>query len=101
MTPIPTEWHGWRFRSRCEARWAVFLETLGIEFVFEPEGFSLEDGTLYLPDFWLPKLKLFCEVKPGFPTERESIKAELLAKGSGSNVLFLDGPPDFKAYYAV
>jgi hypothetical protein len=101
MSPIPTEWRGWRFRSRCEARWAVFFEHIGIDFVFEPEGFVLADGTCYLPDFWLPVVRLFCEVKPGFPTEGESVKAMLLSRDSGANVMFLEGPPDFREYNAV
>lgn len=29
LKAIETIWKGYRFRSRTEARWAVFLETLG------------------------------------------------------------------------
>lgn len=53
LKPIETVWHGCRFRSRLEARWAVFFEALGIEWEYEQEGFELEDGTFYLPDFLL------------------------------------------------
>ena len=51
---IETEYNGYRFRSRLEARWAVFFDELGIKYQYEPEGFDL-DGTLYLPDFYLPE----------------------------------------------
>lgn len=51
MQPIETVYHGHRFRSRLEARWAVFFNALDIEWEYEPEGFTLKDGTNYLPDF--------------------------------------------------
>ena len=54
MKIIETKYKGYRFRSRLEARWAVFFDELGIEWEYEPEGFDLGDGTYYLPDFRLP-----------------------------------------------
>jgi hypothetical protein len=48
---IETRWKGYHFRSRLEARWAVFFEALGLNWEYEPEGFVLKDGTNYLPDF--------------------------------------------------
>ena len=48
---IETEYNGYKFRSRLEARWAVFFDALGVEYVYEPEGYEFEDGTKYLPDF--------------------------------------------------
>ncbi|NJO82415.1 MAG: hypothetical protein HC828_06055 [Blastochloris sp.] len=38
---IPTTYQGYRFRSRIEARWAVFFDALGIRWVYEPEGWNL------------------------------------------------------------
>ena len=38
---IETRYNGYRFRSRLEARWAVFFDTLGIRYEYEPEGFDL------------------------------------------------------------
>jgi hypothetical protein len=63
---IDTEYHGCRFRSRLEARWAVFFDQLGIEWQYEAEGYQLSDGTRYLPDFWLPTFSggMHVEVKP-------------------------------------
>lgn len=66
MQAIETRYKGFRFRSRLEARWAVFFDCLGIQWVYEPEGYELirEAGMLrYLPDFWLPEVGLFAEVK--------------------------------------
>ena len=51
IKPIETIYNGYRFRSRLEARWAVFLDSLGVKYEYEPEGFRLPDGSMYLPDF--------------------------------------------------
>lgn len=63
MKAIETYYNGYRFRSRLEARWAVFFDTLGIRYEYEPEGFILSDGTRYLPDFYLLDSKSWFEVK--------------------------------------
>lgn len=56
LKPIETRYDGYRFRSRLEARWAVFFNSAGIKYQYEPEGFLLPDGTRYLPDFYLPEV---------------------------------------------
>lgn len=60
---IETEYAGCRFRSRLEARWAIFFDKLGVEWQYEPQGFTLPSGRQYLPDFRLPQLGLWVEVK--------------------------------------
>lgn len=62
--PIQTRYAGCRFRSRLEARWAVFFDTLGIEWEYEPQGYLVGPKRRpYLPDFWLPGERLWVEVK--------------------------------------
>jgi hypothetical protein len=51
------------FRSRTEARWAVFLDALGVEWQYEIEGYRLRSGP-YLPDFWVEPWRAWVEVKP-------------------------------------
>ena len=51
IKPIETVYNGYRFRSRLEARWAVFFDALEVEYEYEPEGFLLPSGNKYLPDF--------------------------------------------------
>lgn len=53
MKAIETEYKGYKFRSRLEARWAVFFDACGVKWEYEPEGFDLGDGVYYLPDFLL------------------------------------------------
>ena len=121
---IPTEYKGVKFRSRLEAKWAIFFDTLGIEWEYEPQGYEIGTGydahwprylfsdgetmpfetresaelhiklakeivdkditildvskplgsldpslEWYLPDFWLPGLEVWAEVKGQFGWE--------------------------------
>lgn len=98
---IETEYKGYRFRSRLEARWAVFFDTLGVKWEYEKEGYSLDGGTVrYLPDFWLPQVSLWAEVKGQEFTPKEQEKCRLLALETGCPCLMLPGMPDFRAYDA-
>ena len=63
IKPIETVYNGYRFRSRLEARWAVFFDSAGIRYEYEPDGFEV-DGEKYLPDFYLPEIDVYAEVKP-------------------------------------
>ena len=68
---IDTRYAGHLFRSRLEARWAVFFDHLGIPWQYESEGFQLPDGTHYLPDFLLQTPqgeRRWVEVKPSHIT---------------------------------
>jgi hypothetical protein len=90
---LETHFDGCRFRSRAEARWATFFRACGIRYEYEPEGFNL-DGLCYLPDFWLPDLRRWAEVKGQQPSAVEIEKCRKLALGSGNEVLVLIGSPD-------
>ena len=63
MKVIETEYKDYLFRSRLEARWAVFFDACGIRWEYEPEGIILSDGSWYLPDFYLPDFHCYFEVK--------------------------------------
>ena len=62
IKPIETVYNGYRFRSRLEARWAVFFDACGLKYHYEPEGFNI--GEYYLPDFYLDDLEIYVEIKP-------------------------------------
>lgn len=53
---INTHYNGNYFRSRLEAKWAYFFDLVGIKYLYEPQGYIMPDGTMYLPDFWLPEV---------------------------------------------
>ena len=77
MKAIETKYKEYRFRSRLEARWAVFFDSLALQWEYEKEGFDL-DGAWYLPDFWLPHWSMFIEVKP--EKDRASLTLDAIAK---------------------
>jgi hypothetical protein len=86
LKPIETEAFGRLFRSRLEARCAVFLEAMGLRWEYEPEGFELPSGR-YLPDFKVydaDKLHGFywLECKGGKPKDQEVQLAKELCESS-------------------
>lgn len=91
LKPIETRYNGYRFRSRLEARWAVFFDALGIEWEYEKEGYDLGEAGWYLPDFWLPGMDMFAEIKGQELTQGEKCKIAALAKASDRLVAIL-GP---------
>ena len=107
---IETVYDGYRFRSRLEARWAVFFNALGIEYEYEKEGFDLSgyrmldrdpNGELgarlgwYLPDFWLPIQKCWIEVKGRCPTDVEKATSAGLARMTGHRAFVQFAPVPF------
>lgn len=96
MKAIETVYKGYRFRSRLEARWAVFFDAAGIKYLYEPEGFEMEDGTKYLPDFYLPDMNTFFEVK-GVMDRVDEHKIESLLKESGKYVAIGYDEMEFQA----
>lgn len=99
MKAIETTWNGYKFRSRLEARWAVFFDKMGIAYEYEKEGFDLGGKAgWYLPDFWLPGLDLWLEIKPPMETFSSELdkawdKCYALMKQSGKLVLLSAGSP--------
>lgn len=86
---IETVYKGYRFRSRLEARWAVFFDAIGVKWEYEPQGFDLGEGLYYLPDFLLHGVTInhgnyeedcdiYVEVK-GNITEKDKEKIERFA----------------------
>lgn len=94
---IETRYAGCRFRSRLEARWAVFFDHLGIAWEYERQGYLCkprltnpwdEAGEFpYLPDFWFPEFSIHGEVK-GSLTHPELTRlldtAASLSSGNGA-----------------
>lgn len=71
VKPIETIYNGYRFRSRLEARWAVYFDLIGIKYNYEPNGFVLSNGKCYLPDFYLPTVEAYVEIKPNGISDKD------------------------------
>ena len=105
VAAIDTRYNGYRFRSRLEARWAIFFDQMGVPYLFEPEGFEL-GGVKYLPDFRLrsglkvygessPLSNVWVEVKPSLTLEpQDKQKIALFTQQTDNVVLILTGDPE-------
>ena len=97
MKAIETRYKGYRFRSRLEARWAVFFDALGLAWEYEPEGFDLGCGGRYLPDFRTTSpqgIVHWYEVKPRHTKQDAKFAAfEDVAQRAGEYCRLLSGDP--------
>lgn len=102
---IETTYRGYRFRSRLEARWAVFFDALGLKWEYEPEGFDLGEAGWYLPDFRIfadgtvprgpLRNEVWFDVKPSNCSSKDTLKLEAFALLAKTCVVCLNGEPDF------
>jgi len=90
---IDTPYKNHLFRSRLEARYAVYFDELDVLWQYEQEGFELGNGERYLPDFYLPAYKIYAEVKPIKFTFKEHSKCKRLALLTNKTVIELVGLP--------
>jgi hypothetical protein len=70
----------------------VFFDLAGVKYDYEPEGFDL-DGQWYLPDFWLPTLRLWFEVKAEHPDSNYLEMLDKLRQFTGHKVVYAVGAP--------
>jgi hypothetical protein len=91
---VPTSYNGQEFRSRFEARIAFWLDGLKIKREYEPKSFILKNGVMIWPDFYLPELKTWLEVKGSlqpfdlvnfekFVTENNTYEAMIITPTNG------------------
>jgi hypothetical protein len=99
MHAIETNYKGYRFRSRLEARWAVFFDALGMSYHYEPEGYDLGELGWYLPDFWLPGQECWVEIKPVDPDDEQRSKCCELAHGLERPFVITAGPPGLERLF--
>lgn len=91
IQPIETHAYGCAFRSRLEARWAVFWTTAKISWTYETEGFETPHGR-YLPDFRVDAGAgpFWAEVKP-VTDARDDPRWADVAAGTGLLLVCLRG----------
>jgi hypothetical protein len=100
---IQTRYGNRHFRSRLEARWAVFFDKAGVKWDYEPEGFLLPSGP-YLPDFYVrnaegdSRYDQYLEIKPSSISPEEQATAEQklreLCDMTGKEALLVIGSPE-------
>lgn len=105
LIPIDTEYKGYFFRSRLEARWAVFFEKMGWRWEYEVEGYELPSGR-YLPDFYFPDLNCYAEVKHRRLNEQEyklckELTEIITENDTNACVILLEGQIELKSYRSL
>jgi len=93
IKPIETVYNGYRFRSRLEARWAVFFDALGVRYEYELDGFDLGELGWYLPDFFLPEHQCWVEIKGTQASGEEAERCHRLSAKAKAPVILLEGIP--------
>ncbi|NBW19369.1 MAG: hypothetical protein EBR82_66475 [Caulobacteraceae bacterium] len=99
LKAIDTSYKGYLFRSRLEARWAVFFDTLKLEWEYEPEGYEFNNGERYLPDFRIKSpvydhlVYEWVEIKPVHPSDVELGKLKRLCETSDMTSWLVFGTP--------
>jgi hypothetical protein len=89
-----THYDGNMFRSRHEARFAFLLNQLGVRYEYEGSTFDMKTGVnqRYTPDFFLPELHMWVELKPAYPHWEEMARcAELCMRGFPTVLMYGDG----------
>jgi len=88
------------FRSRLEARWAIYLDLLRIDWDYEPCPYQVGPRLNYLPDFYLPELQIWLEVKGTAFMDAESM-AKVTAAVAGPTPIALREHPYATAEHLI
>lgn len=73
---VQNTYRGITYRSLWETYVAKLLLYAGLEFQFEPRRFYLTPKLSYLPDFYIPELSAYIEVK-GWLREKDKVRMSL------------------------
>jgi hypothetical protein len=103
-SPIPTKYEGITYRSRLEARWAVFFEHLDFVAHYESDRvLDYNDKTMYVPDFdvvdgikfntWVENY--WIEVKPTPPNQEYLDYIASLPIRPNTELFIVVGEPSF------
>jgi hypothetical protein len=90
---VPVVYDGVQFRSSLEADWACTLNHLDMRWHYEPRTLTLPSGIRYVPDFWLPSLRTFIEVKGVLGDPRMHKPGELEKEVTITGAIVLIGLP--------
>lgn len=104
---FPTLYKGYQFRNDVEARWAIFFDTLGVDWEYEEVGRRVFDCSFYLPDFRLVlpgQEPVYVEIwEDDFEgiEDSQSEKRWLFTQIYNANVLVLTGMPELRKYKLI
>ena len=76
---------------------------MNIGYEYEPEGFELDSGVRYLPDFYLPALNIYVEIKPmaTLLNRNDVIKINTFGLSENINLLLIIGSPGKQRMFLI
>ena len=78
------------FRSTLEARHAVFLDTCGVRWEYEPRERRVRwKNHMYTPDFYLPDMNIVLEVKPRKPADDAFAKCREVSRQFPDDTVYM------------
>ena len=97
IQPIETYYRGVFYRSRLEARWAVFFDEINIKHNYEQRGIKIGKYS-YLPDFRLPDAfaELYIEIKPRDIPQKEQARLDAIV-----NEFAIREKPDKPVFWVI
>lgn len=84
---------GWMMRSHTELLWAKVFDAAEIQYLHEPGLFETPHGW-YLPDFYMPNIGAYVEIKGVEPTDIEKEKAAAVIDTTGKPLVIISGKPN-------
>ena len=84
---------GWMMRSHTELLWAKVFDAADIQYLHEPGLFDTPHGW-YLPDFYMPNIGAYVEIKGIEPTDIEKEKAASVIESTGKPLVIIHGKPN-------
>jgi hypothetical protein len=87
---LEVDYRGVTFRSTWEVAFAKKLDDLNVDWEYEIRTFKISNGKRYTPDFYLPKLKLWVEVKPKAYQPQNLFKLKSVKKQTEESIKYID-----------
>jgi hypothetical protein len=91
---IKTTYNGIEFKSKLEAKIALFLDALKIKWEYEPKVFALSNGVIYIPDFFLSELNTWLEVKGDIQEHNKEI-SRIFVENNKSELILISNKNAF------
>lgn len=94
---MPTSFRGVTYRTRIEARWAVFFDRLGVTFHYKPEKLELPDRQCCTPTFYVHEFEAYIWVfasSSEILIEESELAFKLFKSEQVNHVWLIMGPPN-------
>ncbi len=100
---ITLEYNGHKFKTHLEASWAVFFDHVKLKYEREVEGYEMEDGVKFFPDFYLSDYKLYVKIIPDLEllAFKELEQIDQFSNCDDKSVLLICGTPTQEKMYVL